>query len=320
MALHDIQSDVLIVGAGPSGATTALLLGQLGIRSIVISRHVDTANTPRAHIFNQRAMEVLRDADLESVLEPIASGAHHMMHTSWLHSLSGEEYGRQYAWGNRPSRKGEYEMASPCKMSDLPQSLLEPVLVEQAAKQGAEFRFHTEFLSQSTREDGSIVTQVRHRSSDSVYTISSKYLIGADGARSAVLDSLGIPVDGRQLNTAFNVHIKAELSKYFAHRPGSLNWILNPDAPDWSAVGNFRMVRPWNEFVVSMHPGDRNGETFEPTEDDIVRRLHQMIGDDSVPIQILSTFRWTINDQVARYSQKGNVICIGEQLCPIRDM
>jgi 2-polyprenyl-6-methoxyphenol hydroxylase-like FAD-dependent oxidoreductase len=66
---------VVIVGAGPSGATTGLLLAQYGIKSLVISRHKSTANTPRAHIFNQRAMEVLRDADLEKRLTPIASPA-----------------------------------------------------------------------------------------------------------------------------------------------------------------------------------------------------------------------------------------------------
>lgn len=57
---------VLIIGAGPSGATAALHLGSLGIQSIVVSRHRGTANTPRAHIFNQRAMEVLRDAGIEN--------------------------------------------------------------------------------------------------------------------------------------------------------------------------------------------------------------------------------------------------------------
>lgn len=56
---------VLIIGAGPSGATAALHLGRLGVKSVVVSRHRGTANTPRAHIFNQRAMEVLRDAGIE---------------------------------------------------------------------------------------------------------------------------------------------------------------------------------------------------------------------------------------------------------------
>lgn len=67
---------VLIIGAGPSGATTALHLARSGIKSMVISRHRGSANTPRAHIFNQRAMEVLRDAGMEDLLSSVASPAH----------------------------------------------------------------------------------------------------------------------------------------------------------------------------------------------------------------------------------------------------
>jgi 2-polyprenyl-6-methoxyphenol hydroxylase-like FAD-dependent oxidoreductase len=286
---------ILIVGAGPSGATTALHLGRLGISSLVISRHPGTATTPRAHIFNQRAMEVLRDAGIEGKALKVATSSKDMLHTSWSRSLAGEEYGRLYAWGNDPKRKGDYEMASPCAMTDVPQSVLEPILVEEASQAGAEFRFGIEFLSQETIPDGRIKTTVRDRSSGELYHVLSTYLIGCDGARSAVLDSIGIPVDGKQLNTAFNVHIMADLSKYMTSRPGSLNWILNPDAPGWSAVGNFRMVRPWNEWVVSMHPALRDGDAqFEPSNAEILTRLYQMIGDDTIPITILSSFRYVI--------------------------
>ena len=308
----DVAVPVLIVGAGPAGATTALLLGRLGVRCMVISRHRGTANTPRAHIFNQRAMEVLRDANLEHRIQNIAVPAQHMMHTSWLHSLAGEEYGRMYAWGNRPDRKGEYEIASPCSMSDVPQSELEPVLVEEAERLGAVIRFATEFVSQKTLPDGRVATTIKDRETGAHKVVVSDFLVGADGARSVVLESIGVHVEGKQLNTAYNVHIKADLSKYLEVRPGSLNWILNPDAPQWSATGNFRMVRPWNEFVVSLHPAAKDQREFEPTEEDIINRLYQMIGDASIPINILSKFRWTINDQVARSYQKGSVICIGD--------
>lgn len=72
------------------------------------------------------------------------------------------------------------------------------------------------------------------------------------------------------------------------------------------------MVRPWDEFVVSMHPSSKDGKPFEPTEKDILERLQQMIGNDQISIKILSTFRWTINNQVAETWQKGKVICIGD--------
>lgn len=330
----NLDIDVLIVGAGPAGATLALLLAQQGIKVCAISRHHGTANTPRAHIFNQRAMEVLRDAGIEDRALAAASAPEVMQNTTWSHCLAGEEFARMWAWGNKPSERHRYDTASPCSMTDLPQSFLEPILVKAATERGAVFRFATEFVSFESH-DQRVVTTVRDRQSDSTGEMTSRFLIGADGARSAVLEQLGIPIDGKQLNTAFNVHIKANLSKYLAHRPASLNWVLNPDAPGWSAVGNFRMVRPWDEFVVSMsvlhpdrpsehclanvltvrdlrHPLHGEANSDDPSSDQIIRRLHQMIGDDTVRIDLLSTFRWTINDQVARTWQSGNVLCIGD--------
>lgn len=257
-------------------------------------------------------MEALRDANIEARLTKQASDPQKMMHSSWLRSLNGEEYGRLYAWGNKPDRKGDYESASPCIMCDLPQTCLEPVLVDEASRVGATFRFYNEFVQQKLLTDGRIETTIRDRLTHKTYSVTSNFLIGADGAKSAVLESLEIPLDGQRLNAAFNVHIKADLTKYLKHRPGSLNWVLNPDAPEWSAVGNFRMVRPWDEFVVSMHPGSKYGAPFEPSNEDILKRLYQMIGDDKVAIKILSSFQWTVNNQVARSWQRGNVICLGD--------
>ena len=308
---NESRVQVLIIGAGPSGASLALLLAQLGIKTMAVSRHKSTANTPRAHIFNQRAMEVLRAAGLEERVSKVATDPANMAHTTWSHTLAGEEYGRIWAWGNKPSEKHRYEMASPCQMSDLPQSYLEPILVDAARENGAEVRFNTEFVSLA--DDGqSVLTTLRDRGSGNEYTVRSDYLIGADGARSPVIEALDIPIDGKQINSAFNVHIRADLTKYIAHRPASLNWVLNPDAPDWSAVGNVRMVRPWNEFVVSMHPAQKDSNKEDPDNDMIIKRLKQMIGDKDIDIEVLSTFRWMINDQVARTWQKGRVMCIGD--------
>ncbi|KAL2204760.1 hypothetical protein CC79DRAFT_1386554 [Sarocladium strictum] len=302
---------VVIIGAGPAGATTALLLAQYGIKCLSVSKHRGTANTPRAHIFNQRAMEVLRDAGLDEILGKLATPADEMQHTSWLNTLMGEEYGRLWAWGNKPKQKGDYIAASPCVMSDIPQTVLEPVLVEQAKKYGAEFRFGTEFVLFEDTGDG-INTILRERDSGKEYTVRSRYLVGADGARSAVVTQLGIPIHGRQVNTAFNVHIQADLSKYIKNRPGSLNWVLNTQAPNWSAVGNFRMVKPWTEFVVSMHPATKDPNTFQPSTEELRERLYEMIGEREVDIKILSFFSWTINDQTAEKWNKGNVYCIGD--------
>lgn len=72
---RETEIPVLIIGCGPAGATTALLLAQMRVRCLAISKHRGTANTPRAHVVNQRAMEVLRDAGLEDMLTALGSSA-----------------------------------------------------------------------------------------------------------------------------------------------------------------------------------------------------------------------------------------------------
>jgi 2,4-dichlorophenol 6-monooxygenase len=56
--MANIETDVLIVGTGPTGSVTAALLASYGVANMVVNRY---RITPRAHITNQRTMEVLRD-------------------------------------------------------------------------------------------------------------------------------------------------------------------------------------------------------------------------------------------------------------------
>src|SRR5665213_458404 len=60
-----VETDVVIVGSGPAGASAALLLSTLGVPNIMITKYRWTANSPRAHITNQRAMEIFRDLGIE---------------------------------------------------------------------------------------------------------------------------------------------------------------------------------------------------------------------------------------------------------------
>jgi 2,4-dichlorophenol 6-monooxygenase len=71
--MADISTDVLIIGTGPAGSASAALLSTYGVDNMVINRYRWLANTPRAHITNQRTMEVLRDLGRESRTRPICS-------------------------------------------------------------------------------------------------------------------------------------------------------------------------------------------------------------------------------------------------------
>ena len=73
--MANIETDVLIVGTGPAGSATAALLARYGVANMVVNRYRWLSNTPRAHITNQRTMEVLRDLGSEVEAEA-------MMHAS----------------------------------------------------------------------------------------------------------------------------------------------------------------------------------------------------------------------------------------------
>ena len=61
-----IETEVLVVGSGPAGSSSAALLSQYGIPNVLVTKYNWLADTPRAHITNQRTMEVLRDLGVEA--------------------------------------------------------------------------------------------------------------------------------------------------------------------------------------------------------------------------------------------------------------
>ena len=118
--------------------------------------------------------------------------------------------------------------ASPCKMSDLPQQRLEPILVKDAWQHGVTVRLNTEFVSfEQTSEK--VDTILRDRVTKQEYTVTSKYLIGADGANSKVVAQLGLPLDIKpKTQMALNMICEIDLSKRMDNREGSLHWVLPP--------------------------------------------------------------------------------------------
>ena len=130
--MQTVETDVLIVGSGPAGASAALALATYGVPTIMVTRYARLADTPRAHITNQRTMEVLRDLGVEREVIAKATPQHLMGNTTFCTSLAGEELGRVRSWGNDPLIQAAHELAGPTRMCDMPQHLMEPVLVDGA--------------------------------------------------------------------------------------------------------------------------------------------------------------------------------------------
>ncbi|KAH8687562.1 FAD binding domain-containing protein [Tricladium varicosporioides] len=310
-----IETDLLIIGAGPAGASLACFLVQHGLKGVMLAATPSTADTPRAHITNMAALECLRDIGLEEECIKVAVKGDCMQHTRWCRSMAGEEYARIYSWGNDPARAGDYDAASPCKHVDIPQTILEPILVQHATHSGFSCRFDTTFLSFERKSEDIILSKVQDNLTKQIYEIPSKYLFGCDGGRSQIVRQMNIPLvkkPGQGL--AINVLVKVDLSHVIENRMGNLHWVMRPDeehpAFGWSAI--VRMVKPWNEWMFILFPAPGAGVDFSPTPKEYHDCIKNMVGVDSVPIEILGISKWFINEIVAEYYSDGNVFCLGD--------
>ncbi|MFJ8046793.1 FAD-dependent oxidoreductase [Streptomyces luteogriseus] len=307
-----VETDVLIVGSGPAGASAALALSTYGVPNIVVTRYASLADTPRAHITNQRTMEVLRDLGVEQEVVAQATPQHLMGNTTFCTSLAGEELGRVRSWGNDPLVQAEHELASPTRMCDMPQHLMEPVLVNAAVARGTRLRFQNEYLSHTQDADG-VTATVRDRLRGDTYEIRAKYLIGADGGRSKVAEDAGLPMGGQMgVAGSINIVFEADLARYTAHRPSTLYWVLAPGATVGGiGAGLVRCVRPWNEWLIVWGYDVNAGAPDLTTEyaESIVRGL---VGDDDVPVTVKSSSAWTVNEMYAETYANGRVFCAGD--------
>ena len=311
-----IETDLLIVGTGPAGASLACFLSQHGLKGIMLSAAPGTSDTPRAHITNMAAMECLRDIGLEEECVAAATQGDCMQHTRWCHDMTGVEWARIYSWGNDPKRHGDYAAASPCNHVDLPQTAFEPIVVRRAHLGGWTNRFHTSFLSLEREGSGMIVSTVRDDLIGHEYTIRSKYLFGCDGARSQIIRELKVPLikkPGQGL--AINALVRVDLTPYVEHRNGNLHWIFQPEkdhpAYGWSCLT--RMVKPWTEWMFIIFPDPaKNIDIEKITNEQWLRRVRDFVGNDDIPAEIINVSKWYINEIIAEYYADGNVFCLGD--------
>jgi 2,4-dichlorophenol 6-monooxygenase len=312
--MSEITTDVLIIGTGPAGSTTAALLSSYGIKNMVVNRYSWLANTPRAHITNQRTMEVLRDLGQEVEAEAYLHATEQdlMGENVFCESLAGEEIGRMKSWGTHPVSRAEHQLSSPSHMNDLPQTFMEPILFTTACKRGSQGRMSTEYLSHTQDADG-VTTTLLDRLSGREFQVRSKYLVGADGGNSSVAEHIDTPIEGKMgVGGSMNILFRADLSKYVAHRPSVLYWVMQPGADVGGiGMGLVRMIRPWNEWLI-VWGYDINAPAPEVDAAMATKVARQLVGDPELEIELLSASTWTVNDAYATHMQKDRVFIMGD--------
>ena len=314
--MADIQTDVLIIGTGPAGSATAALLSSYGIENMAINRYRWLANTPRAHITNQRTMEVLRDLGREVEAEAYlhCSPQEIMGENVFCTAIAGEELGRLKTWGTHPTSKAEHLLSSPTEMNDLPQTFMEPLLFKTACSRGTQARMSTEYVSHVQDAEG-VTTTCRDRLTGKEFSVRSKYLVGADGGNSLVAQHLGLPFEGKMgVAGSMNIIFKADLSRYVAHRPSVLYWVLQPGSNVGGiGMGLVRMIRPWNEWLINWGYDITQGvpDVDNAFAEGVARDL---IGDPDIDIEVTSVSTWTVNNCYAARAHKGRVFCMGDAI------
>jgi 2,4-dichlorophenol 6-monooxygenase len=310
----DITTDVLIVGTGPAGSATAALLSTYGVANMAINRYRWLANSPRAHITNQRTMEVLRDLgrEVEDEAYLFATDKDLMGNNVFCESLTGEELGRMQSWGNSPASQAAHLIASPTRMNDLPQTFMEPLLFKTACSRGTQARMSSEYVSHVQDADG-VTTTVLDRLTGKEFTVRSKYLVGADGGNSLVAEHAQIPLEGQMgVGGSINLLCKMDLTKYVAHRPSVLYWVLQPGSNVGGiGMGVVRMVRPWNEWLI-IWGYDINGPRPELTDDEAKAIIRNLVGDPDIPIEMTGISYWTVNNVHATRMHNGRVFIMGD--------
>ncbi|NDZ17509.1 2,4-dichlorophenol 6-monooxygenase [Variovorax sp. WS11] len=308
--MRKIEVPVLVVGAGPAGLSATCHLATLGIETLTITRFPGTANSPRAHITNQRTMEVFRDLGIEERVMHVATPNHLMSNNVWATSFAGTEIARLQTWGSGPERRADYDLSSPSAMCNIPQHLMEPILLDVARERGAQFLFNTELVTMR-QEAGTVHSLCRDRITGEEFEVVSQYAIGCDGDNSVVCREIGFETEGQMgLGAAVNCWLEVDLAKYTAHRPGVLYWMAQPGNDYWVGSGTYICVRPWSEWVLLFMYDPATGEP-DLSEEAVMARARATIGDPDIPIRVKAVSKWTINQVVARTMNKGRVMIAG---------
>jgi 2-polyprenyl-6-methoxyphenol hydroxylase-like FAD-dependent oxidoreductase len=202
-----MNAPVLIVGGGPVGTFAALLLAKHGVRSIVLERRATINPHPKSRSVSRRTMEVMRglgvtDERLAAISLP-ASWTHVLVYTT---TLTGAEIGRVRC----PDFTSVPIAHSPCVPHMSSQEKYELVLRDLADEcELIDFRVSTtvEGITQTDQACELLVSN----SNGQRETLTSEYVLFADGASSPARQWLGVQMHGtHDIATVLDVHFDVD--------------------------------------------------------------------------------------------------------------
>jgi len=296
------ETDILIVGAGPVGATAALLCARFGLRAIVVEKRERRIGPPKAHALNPRSCEIYASLGID--YERLAS---HAMpredggFVRFMTRLDGLELG---ALPYERQDDGALD-ATPTPLINIPQPALEDILLEAVGDTPLiDLRRPQTWLS--AEDDGNHVIS-RIAAPDGERTIRSRYLLACDGADSAVRKDCGIDMPGdARIEDRIMIHIEADLRPLLHDRPGVLYFITNPDSPATLIAYDLAST------YVLMHRYDKAKEDPASFSPERCRQIVQRAIGPDLPFEIRHISPWTMTALVAERYRASLIFLCGD--------
>ncbi len=278
------ETEVLVVGAGPTGLTLASELRRRGVGCRVIDRSAGRASGSRAVDLQPRTLDIFHRMGL--VDAALARGRR-------ISGLSIFDGGRPLA----ELRYSAEEAAFPFVLG-LPQSETERILEAHFESLGGRVERQTQLVSLDARDDGASATLRRRRREGK---IGARWVVGCDGVSSSVRELLGVGVESRGQSETV-VTIDAEIL-----------WALPPDRVTLflSDLG-YVLVLPMGRERRSRLIIDVEKADFGVELEEIEAAIAERVG---APIRLQDATtpqRWRVKRQLARGFQAGRVFLAGD--------
>lgn len=176
------DTQVLIIGAGPTGLTLANILGMYGVRTIVAERNPATVCEPRAVSIDDESLRTMQFIDLaQEVRSGIVEG-----YGSYYYSPSGSCFARVVP------ESFEYGYA---RRSAFRQPILEAQLRQGLARfETVEARFSAT-VTHLAETEGAVSARIQ-AADGSTDAVRAQYVVACDGAKSGTRQALGIAMSG----------------------------------------------------------------------------------------------------------------------------
>jgi 2-polyprenyl-6-methoxyphenol hydroxylase-like FAD-dependent oxidoreductase len=284
------DTDVLIVGAGPTGLVLALWLTRLGVRVRIVDKTAEPGTTSRAVAVQARTLELYRQLGLaDAVVERgLKAGAANL----WV-------AGRQVAravFGDMGAGLSPFPYAL-----IFPQDEHERLLIDRLAEAGVAIERQTELVD-FTDIDGRVLSRLK-RTDGAVEECGAAYIAGCDGAHSVVREALEIGFPGGTYAHLFYV---ADVEGSGATMNGEVH--VGLDTTDFLAV--FPLKGERHARLIGTVREDAEHPREDLSWNDVSRRVMEWMRIDVACVHWFSTYH--VHHRVADHFRKGCAFVLGD--------